>query len=78
MSAKDDMVDVGAGVAGESDLPDGLYDEAEGVELRMSSPGPAEPPPIIGYSSPLIEFRPIETHPPRSPPPPHPLRTECL
>ena len=40
MSGKDAMVDAGAAAPDEHDLPDDLYDETEGVALRMNSPGP--------------------------------------
>ena len=43
---KDDKMDEGAAAPGDHDLPDDLYDETEGVELRMSSPGPAAHSPV--------------------------------
>ena len=39
-------MDVGAAAPEDHDLPDDLYDETEGVELRMSSPGPAGHSPV--------------------------------
>ena len=43
---KDDKMDEGAAVSEDHDLPDDLYEETEGVELRMSSPGPPEQSPV--------------------------------
>ena len=40
------MTDTGAEATGEHDLPDDLYEEAEGVALRLSSPGPEEHSPV--------------------------------
>ena len=43
---KDDKMDEGAAASEDHDLPNDLYEETEGVELRMSSPGPAEQSPV--------------------------------
>ena len=46
MSTTENMVDAATAAAEEDGLPDDLYAETEGVEMRMHSPGPGEHSPV--------------------------------